>query len=383
MNQVVDILAVFGTRPEIIKLSPVLRALKNEQGLRVICVFSGQQADLAPDFLDEFGIEIGESLDVMVAGQSLNGLLSRLIESLDQVIQRRCPAAVIVQGDTTTALAGALSARYRAVPVIHVEAGLRSGNVNSPFPEETNRVLISHVSSLHLAPTEGNVAALRNEGIPACSIVLSGNPIVDALQAPRNARSPSPPLGRLFGELEEMKIVVLTTHRRENFGRRLNGYLRVIKDFIATRSDCALVFPVHPNPIVQRCAQMILGDAERVHLLEPLSYDDFYHLLGHATLVLSDSGGIQEEVITLGKPLLILRGTTERPEAVASGCARMAPTPEELAAALGNVFDDDSWCTKVKAGRNPFGDGLSGPRIAREIHAFLIEHTDQPSSDRL
>ncbi len=371
MNQRAPILTVFGTRPEIIKLMPVLRALESDPGLRVIRLSTGQQADLAPPFLRGFGLDIDESLDLMIANQSLNALLANLISAIDQVIERHRPSAVIVQGDTTSALAGALSARFRAVPVIHIEAGLRTGDIDSPFPEESNRRLISQVSSLHLAATPGNVATLLSEGIAETNIFLTGNPVVDAIQSIATNAVPTAEFRSFLERLDGKRIVALTAHRRENFGARLDGYLRVIRDFIATHDDTVLVFPVHPNPEVQRSTSKLLGDCERVSLIEPLAYTDFFCLLKAAWLVLSDSGGIQEEVVTLGKPLLVLREQTERPEAIASGTARLARTPEELVRELETAAAPDSWCTRVTAAENPFGDGRSGARIARAISAFV------------
>jgi UDP-N-acetylglucosamine 2-epimerase (non-hydrolysing) len=380
MDRIAPVLAIFGTRPEVIKLMPVLRALDNESRVRVIRVYTGQQADLVPDFLDGFDLDIDESLDLMAIDQSLNRLLAKLIGSLDGVIERHEPAAVIVQGDTTTALAGALSARYRGVPVIHIEAGLRTGDRDSPFPEETNRRLISHVSSLHLAPTHGNVETLRAEGIPASDIILTGNPIVDAIRWVADNAVPSAGFSRFVEELGDARIVALTTHRRENFGPRLRDYLEVIGDFIASHTDTILVFPVHPNPIVRATAHETLGETERVRLIDPIAYADFICLLQRAWLVLSDSGGVQEEVVSLGKPLLVLREKTERPEAIGSGCVRLASTPQALAEALETAAKPAAWCAHLAPRTNPFGDGNSGPRIADAISRFLLDSDDKPNS---
>ena len=380
MDQIATILVVLGTRPEVIKLAPIMRALERDPRLATVCVSTGQQADLLPTFLDGFDLKVDESLGLMVAKQSLNKLLAKMIESLDGVIERHRPQAVIVQGDTTTALAGALSASYRKVPVIHVEAGLRTGDLNNPFPEESNRTLISHLASLHLAPTQGNVDTLTGEGISPSTIVLSGNPIVDALQSFAATAKPSVELNKLLRELRDLRIIAMTTHRRENFGKRLNGYLEVVKSFVTETPDSVLVFPVHPNPAVRDNVDRLLRDNDRIKLIELLSYADFICLLQRAWLVLSDSGGVQEEVTTLGKPLLVLREQTERPEAIESGSARMAQTPQELDAALKIAAQPNSWCTRVVASDNPFGDGHSGPRIASAISAFVRRASDASAS---
>jgi UDP-N-acetylglucosamine 2-epimerase (non-hydrolysing) len=376
MDRSIPVLAVFGTRPEIIKLTPVLRELEHDPRINVIRISTGQQADLVPGFLAGFGLESHESLGIMVADQPLNRLLANMIDSLDRVIEKYAPAAVVVQGDTTTALAGALSAHYRAVPVIHVEAGLRTGDLGSPFPEESNRRLISHVSSLHLAPTSGNVATLIGEGIAESDIILTGNPVVDAIESMVKVAVPSREFGSLLDELSGQKLIVLTAHRRENFGERMDGYFAVVRDFITSHPETVLVFPLHPNPVVRRSAHQIFGGVDRIRLVDPLGYVDFFCLLKTACLVLSDSGGVQEEVITLGKPLFILREKTERPEAIESGSARLAPTPQALAEHLEAAWQPDSWCTRVRPRANPFGDGRSGPRIANAISRFLCDGTD-------
>jgi UDP-N-acetylglucosamine 2-epimerase (non-hydrolysing) len=376
VDNAAPIIAIFGTRPEVIKLTPVLRALEHDARIRVITLTTGQQADLIPTFLESFRLKIDHELDVMRADQPLNTLLAGVLASVDPVIERHAPRAVLVQGDTTSALGGALAARFRGVPVIHVEAGLRTGDFNSPFPEESNRTLISHIASLHCAATLGNAQTLISEGVPEANIVLTGNPIVDAVLALVEIHRPSAMLEPVMARLKGLKMVVLTAHRRENFGDRLAGYLTVIKEFVLQNSATALVFPVHPNPAVQKAARDILADTPRVFLIEPLGYPDFVLLLKRAWLVLSDSGGVQEEVASLGKPLLVLRNKTERPEAIDSGLARLADSPDRLAGELAIASRDGSWCTRAAPIANPFGDGHSGPRIAEAVADFVFGRSD-------
>lgn len=375
MDQPASIVAVFGTRPEIIKLAPVFRALADEPHIRTTLVSTGQQRDLIPVFLDDFGIRIDESLGTMVPGQSLNESLAAMVAALDGVLARSSPDLVVVQGDTSSALAGALAARFRAVPVAHVEAGLRTGNPDSPFPEESNRTLISHIAALHFAPTAGNLETLVGEGVARASIMVTGNPVVDSLIAVEARAQASARLAEMLNQFDGKKLIVLTIHRRENFGARLSGYVAAVGDFLDRHPDFALVIPVHPNPRAREPVLKAFSGRDRVAVIDPLPYGDFFCLLQRAWLVLSDSGGIQEEVVTLGKPLLILRTETERPEAIASGTARMAATAGALAAELESAAASGSWLEAVVPHNNPFGDGRSGPRIARRICEFVLART--------
>lgn len=366
------IMMIAGTRPELIKVAPVVRQLAQYEEIRVSIVSTAQQADLLPAFLGLLESGVDYRLSVMSAGQSLNALLSRTIAALDPVIAEALPDLIVVQGDTTTALAGALAARMRAVPLAHIEAGLRTGDTENPFPEETNRRLISHMASLHCAPTRRNRAELVREGIAPRDIVVTGNPVVSSLQ---NAMRRAPASGSLAGVLKQLKglkPIVLTTHRRESFGVTLDRNLRTLRAFVAKHPDTALVVPVHPNPAVKETVERILSDTERVALIEPLDYASFLYLIQQAWLIVSDSGGIQEEVASLGKPLLVLRSVTERPEAIDAGVARLAGEwPGQLEALLDDCEALDSWIASVKPIPNPFGDERSAARIAQAFADFL------------
>src|SRR5882757_2767540 len=320
------VLCVFGTRPEVIKLAPVLRALKTSADLDTLVVSSGQHTSLLYPFLDFFGIQLNEDLQVMQPDQTPNEVCARVMSGLEPIIQREKPSLILVQGDTTTALAAALTGFHHRIPVGHVEAGLRSGNPLSPFPEEMNRRLVSQVATYHFAATKGNRAALLAEGVPEAVIFVTGNPIVDSLQFILKNAQPSPRAAELLQLATGKKLIVLTTHRRESFGRVMRQHLRTLRDFVRQHDDVAAVFAVHPNPNVRAAAEAELGGGasagnDRIHLVEPLNYPDFVHLLQHAWLLVSDSGGIQEEAPTLHKPLLVLRSNTERPEAVECGVA--------------------------------------------------------------
>lgn len=374
-------MVIFGTRPEVIKLAPVLRALRQRPGVRVVTVATSQQADLLPPFLRSFAIQVDHDLNAMVPGQSLNQLLARIAGALDPVLRSAAPDLAVVQGDTTSALAGALAARLRHVPVAHVEAGLRSGDVDNPYPEEINRTLITHMAALHCAPTQGNVDTLVGEGIDPAAIVLTGNPVVDSLEEIRAHNGHTDAIDSLMRDVAGKRMVLLTNHRRESFGTVMVENLRVIRAFIERHDDLALVFPVHPNPSVQAAVDQVMAGAPPVHLLKPLDYPDFLHLFKRAWLVLSDSGGVQEEAPTIGKPVLVMRKVTERPEAITCGIARLAGTsPAHLAAELDEAVADGSWVASIGPIANPFGDGHAGERIADAIVDFV--HGDRAAPVR-
>lgn len=362
------VLCVFGTRPELIKFLPVLRALRRCRRVTPVTVLTSQHTDLVKPLIQLWNIKVDHDLDAMVHGQSLNSLMARLLMRLDDVLDREKPDLILVQGDTTSALTGAMAAWHRQIPVGHIEAGLRSGSRESPFPEEMNRRLITGLTTLHFAATERNVATLVAEGALPEQIVLTGNPIVDAVNLVRNSQDPTPQISNLLARLAGQRIILLTTHRRESFGRVMQERLRILRAFVEDRPDTSLIFPVHANPAVVKIAKEELGGVPRVHLLEPLCYPDFLHCLAASWLVVSDSGGVQEEAPSLGKPLLILRENTERPEAMACGIARLVgESPDRLRDALAEAEAPGSWAERIQQVANPFGDGDSAARIVRAI----------------
>lgn len=367
------VLTLFGTRPEVIKLAPVLAELeKRGDRFETINVASSQHVELLHPFARHFGIRIDSDLAVMQPGQSPSDVASRVLAALDPILATERPDLVLVQGDTTTAMSGALAAFLRGVAVGHVEAGLRTGDPTSPFPEEMNRTLITRLARYHFAATEHNVETLLAEGVPRERIALTGNPIVDSLRETLRADAVAPEFRERMAAITAPRLVVLTTHRRESFGDVMTGNLKVLRRFVEEHDDVALVFPVHPNPQVSEPTQAVLGDVEGVHLLEPLAYDEFVHLLARAWLIVSDSGGIQEEAPSLGKALLVLRENTERPEAIRAGVAQLVGgAPERLDAMLRDLHADDSWIRGVREIANPFGEGDAGARIADAIETFL------------
>lgn len=373
MSQPHRVFLVFGTRPEAIKLAPVYRALaRRGERFAPVGVASGQHGQLLRPLADELGLAVDHDLAVMTPGQGPSDVAARVLAQLDPLLAEQRPDAVLVQGDTTTALAAALAAFHRGVPVAHVEAGLRTGDPASPFPEEMNRRLVGRIARWHFAATPGNADALRGEGVDAAAIAVTGNPVVDALRHMLATSEPSLRVRGLLDGLKPQRLVVLTSHRRESFGATMVGHLRALRRFVERARDTVVVFPVHPNPAVGHAVGEALGGAERVHCIEPLPYRDFLHLLERAWLVVSDSGGVQEEVTALGKPLIVLRESTERPEAVACGAARLAGRdPLLLAHLLDEAHRDPAWSRRASRTPCPFGAGDAGERIAEALARFL------------
>jgi UDP-N-acetylglucosamine 2-epimerase (non-hydrolysing) len=364
------VLVLFGTRPEAIKLAPVIRELR-KRFFQTVVVCSSQHKQILAPLLDSLCIDVDFDLAVMKRNQSPNDVCAKVVAKLDRVLHLEQPDIVLVQGDTTTAMAGSLAAFNRRIPVGHVEAGLRSGDLMSPFPEEMNRRLISQIASFHFAATEQNRRNLVSEDVPAEKIHVTGNTVVDSLQRMLEVLTPSDQIRDLLERTAGKKRILLTTHRRESFGETMSGNLRVLQQFVEAHDDVCLLFPVHPNPNVRTIAREILGKCSRVYLLEPLDYSEFLSVMKAAWLIVSDSGGVQEEAPSLGKPLLVIRENTERPEAVSSGVAKLVTSPKALKGALEDNYVTDTWTRSVQSIANPFGDGRAAIRIVRVIEEKL------------
>ncbi len=365
------ILVLFGTRPEAIKLAPVIHELKRKD-FNTIVVSSSQHKDLLAPLFEILDIEVDHNLRVMTANQTPNEVGSRVLAKLDKILDAEKPDLILVQGDTTTTFAGAFAGFNRRIPVGHVEAGLRSGNPNSPFPEEMNRRLVSQIATFHFAATEKNRHNLLAEHISTEKIFVTGNPVVDSLQLMiKNVRR-SDEIHQLVSETAGLKRILLTTHRRESFGQTMTGNLEVLRDFVERRKNTCLIFPVHPNPNVQKVTRKILADCERIYLLDPLDYTDFLALMKKSWLIVSDSGGVQEEAPSLGKPLFVLRENTERPEAIEAKVAKLVGgNPVILQKMLEENYAIETWIKSVKEIRNPFGDGKAAKRIVKIIEEKL------------
>jgi UDP-N-acetylglucosamine 2-epimerase (non-hydrolysing) len=364
-HQPIRVLVAFGTRPEVIKLAPVIASLADSPAFRPVVLSSGQHTDLLAPFVARFGVTIDHQLNVMEPGQPLNRLFARVLTEVDAVLAAEPPDVVLVQGDTTTATAAALAAFQRRIPIAHIEAGLRTDDVGSPFPEEMNRRLVSRLARWHFAATDRHADNLLAEGVPAESVIVTGNPVVDALHGMLARQERSPRLAELLTATAGLKRVTVTTHRRESFGERMGANLRVLRQFVTRHPDTAVIFPMHPNPAV-RAAAAILGGVERVWLTDPLDYPDFIGLLAESWVIASDSGGVQEEAPSLGVPLLILRENTERPEVLDTGLAKLCPTADDLSAMLNELHRTDA---TAKPTDNPFGDGRAAERIVAALSA--------------
>nr|WP_086493823.1 UDP-N-acetylglucosamine 2-epimerase (non-hydrolyzing) [Novosphingobium panipatense] len=371
------ILVVFGTRPEAIKLFPVIHALKADPRFECVVCISAQHRQMLDQVLEIAGIVPDHDLDVMQPDQTLDALTANLLTGLGKVMDAAQPDRVIVQGDTATAMAGALAAYYRKLPVDHVEAGLRSGNIYHPWPEEVNRKIIGSMASLHFAPTETSRNALVNENVDPARVHVTGNTVIDALHWVTAEIERQPSLAGGLAELEARfagkRIIGVTSHRRENFGEGMEQIAAAIRR-IAARSDTAVIFPVHLNPNVRKVMNERLSGLGNVALIEPLDYPHFARLLSLAEIMLTDSGGVQEEAPALGKPVLVMRETTERPEGVAAGTARLVGTSaERIVTEISTLLDDREAYEAMARAHNPFGDGQTSRRIV-ELLANEVRH---------
>jgi len=368
-NFACKVLILFGTRPELIKLAPVIFELKKHPRFQTIVVSSSQHTDLLAPFLKIFKIKTDYDLRVMTANQTPTQVCAKVLAALDAILDEEKPDLILVQGDTTTAFAGAFAAFNRRIKIGHVEAGLRSGNALSPFPEELNRRLISQLATFHFCATTGNRQNLLSENIAENQIFVTGNTVVDALEFILKNEQPSRKIKRLIDETRRLKRILLTTHRRESFGLAMSDNLKTLRRFVEKNKDVCLIFPVHPNPNVRSVTEKFLANRERVFLLEPLDYVDFVALMRAAWLIASDSGGVQEEAPSLGKPLFVLRENTERPEAIESGVAKLVG--ENLKELLAGNYVDETWINSVKQIKNPFGDGTAAIRIVEILEGVF------------
>ena len=370
-NSAAKILVIFGTRPEAIKLFTVVEALKQDPRFEPIVCVSAQHRAMLDQVLDIAGITPDYDLNLMRPNQTLDGLTAALLTELGAVMDKVQPARVIVQGDTATAMAGALAAYYRKLPVDHVEAGLRSGNIYHPWPEEVNRKIIGGIASLHFAPTTTSEAALLRENVSADRVHVTGNTVIDALHWVLARIETQPELASGLDELAQRfkgkRIIGVTSHRRENFGEGMENIASAIRQ-IAERSDTAIIFPVHLNPNVRAVMNERLAGLDNVALIEPLDYPHFARLLSMAEIMLTDSGGVQEEAPALGKPVLVMRETTERPEGVVAGTARLVGTDSSrIVSEIFSLLDDKAAYEAMARAHNPFGDGQSSRRIVEAL----------------
>ncbi len=365
-------MVVFGTRPEAIKMAPLIVALRQAAWCRVVVAVTAQHREMLDQVLDLFEIEPDFDLNLQAPGQTLGDITSRVLVGLGPILESVKPDAVVVQGDTTTTFAGALAAFYRQIPVIHVEAGLRTDDRWSPFPEEVNRRLTTQLATLHLAATAGSRDNLLRDGVVAEHIVVTGNTVIDAFQwaASRNGAYNDDTLERI--DASAARVLVVTAHRRESWGEPMRAIGLALADLAARWPDLEIVFPIHRNPVVRDAILPTVAPYRNITITEPLPYAAFSRLLARSTVVLTDSGGVQEEAPSLGKPVLVLRDTTERPEAVASGTARLIGTDREaIVKAVSTLLADDNAYRAMASATNPYGDGEAARRTVLAIASMF------------
>lgn len=361
------ILTVIGTRPEAIKLCPIVLELERRNEFESIVCATGQHREMLDQVLDVFGVKPDFDLGIMSPGQTLAMVTSRAIAGLDEVLEKTEPHVTLVQGDTTSAFSGALASHYRHVIIGHIEAGLRTGNKYAPFPEEMNRRLIGRLADHHFPPTDHSKQVLLNEDIDPATIHLTGNTVIDALLWVRDRvlkQQPEFPAG-LLDSIGDSDVVLITGHRRESFGGGFEDMCQAIRDVAEAQEKVHFVYPVHLNPKVREPVNRILGDHDRIHLIEPLTYEPFVWLMNRATVILTDSGGVQEEAPSLGKPVLVMRDTTERPEGIEAGNARLVGVDRnKIIEQLTLLLTDETEREKMASINNPYGDGTSAKQIA-------------------
>ena len=362
------VMLIFGTRPEAIKMCPVVKEIAKHKDLQPLVCVTAQHREMLDQVLKLFQVVPDYDLNIMKAGQTLYDITARVLTGLQTVLQEAKPDLVLVHGDTTTTFAAALAAYYMQIPVGHVEAGLRTNNKYSPYPEEMNRRLTGSLCDWHFAPTALARENLLKENVNPESILVTGNTVIDALQmtVQKEFAFQDKDLQKVLQSGK--RLLLMTTHRRENLGEPLRQVYRALKEVLRSHEDVQVVFPVHKNPAVRKVVEAELAGMDRVLLTEPLDYEPFANLMSHAYLILTDSGGIQEEAPSLGKPVLVVRDTTERPEAVAAGTVKLVGTDfDKVLTAMNNLLDDKSAYQKMAEAINPYGDGLASERIVERI----------------
>ena len=357
----IKVMTIFGTRPEAIKMAPLVKELKSRKEIECIVCVTAQHRQMLDQVLEVFKIEPDYDLNIMSPGQTLSDITSRVLQGLEKVIKEVKPNIILVHGDTTTTFAGALAAFYNQVDIGHIEAGLRTWNKYSPYPEEMNRQMVGVMADLHFAPTENSKNNLIKEGKKTETIYVTGNTAIDALATTVQKDYVHP----IFDWLGNDRLILLTAHRRENLGEPMRNMFRAIKRIVDENDDVKVIYPVHLNPKVREIADEILGDDEKVTLIEPLEVIDFHNLINRAYIILTDSGGIQEEAPGLGKPVLVLRDTTERPEGIEAGTLKLAGTDEETIYTLTKeLLTNKEIYEKMSKATNPYGDGTASKKIA-------------------
>ncbi len=368
----IKIMSVFGTRPEAIKMAPLVKALENEKEFESVVVVTAQHREMLDQVLDLFQITPRYDLNIMQTGQTLYDITCRSLKGLETALEQENPQLVLVHGDTTTTFAASLAAYYQQIPVGHVEAGLRSGNMYSPFPEELNRKLTGSIASVHFAPTANARDNLLREGVDPDNIFITGNTVIDALlqTVQPDYQFQEPVLKKI--NFNDNKVLLVTTHRRENLGEPMTNIFKALLKLHEEFSDIEIVFPVHKNPLIRNLTKKLLEGYPRIHLIEPLDYEPFANLMAKSYLILTDSGGLQEEAPALGKPVLVLRENTERPEAVEAGTVELVGTnSEKIYQSTKNLLINEELYVKMGKAINPYGDGQASSRIIAGLKYYF------------
>lgn len=378
MSSKIKVMTIFGTRPEAIKMAPlVLELKKRPDQFEAIVTVTAQHREMLDQVMEIFGITPDYDLNIMKSRQTLAQITTRALEGLDKVMQETKPDIVLVHGDTTTTFAASLAAYYNQIAVGHVEAGLRTWNKYSPYPEEMNRQLTGVMADLHFSPTTKSRQNLLNESKKEDTIFVTGNTAIDALATTVSEQYSH----EVLKQVGDKRLVLMTAHRRENLGENMQSMFRAIKRLVEEHKDIHVVYPVHLNPVVQETANSILGDDPRISLIEPLGVVDFHNFASRAHLILTDSGGVQEEAPSLGVPVLVLRDTTERPEGIEAGTLKLAGTDEDTIFRLANeLLSDDQAHSQMARASNPYGDGKASERIADAISYYFKQTNEKPST---
>ena len=371
----IKIMSVFGTRPEAIKMAPLVKCLAQREYFESICCLTGQHREMLDSVMEIFELKGDYDLNIMEKRQTLSTITTKTILGMDDVIEQAQPDMILVHGDTSTTFAGALAAFYHKVPVGHVEAGLRTWDKYSPFPEEMNRTLVGDIATLHFSPTKANASNLTREAI-AGEIFITGNSVIDAMKytVRDDFVFSTPELNEL--DFAKNRVITLTCHRRENYGQPMEDIMAAVREIAEKYPDVIFVYPVHLSPVVQECAKRNLGDVANIKLIPPVNVEEMHNLIARSYMVMTDSGGLQEEAPALGKPVLVMRKETERPEAIAAGTAKLAGVDKDTITAMAcELLDDPAAYEKMAKAVNPYGDGDACDRIADAIawHFGLLD----------
>lgn len=378
MNKI-KVMSVFGTRPEAIKMAPLVRALQASESIESIVCLTGQHREMLDSVMDIFHLKSDYDLNIMEKRQTLSTITTKALLGMEQVLEEAKPDLVLVHGDTSTTFAGALAAFYHQVKVGHVEAGLRTWDKYSPFPEEMNRTLVGDIADLHFSPTRANAENLRREAIMG-EIFITGNTAIDAMQY--TVRGDYTFTTELLNHLDfvHRRVIAVTCHRRENYGKPMQDIMHAILEVVERHPDVEVVYPVHLSPVVRECAFPILGGHDRIHLIDPIDVEEMHNLIARCAFVMTDSGGLQEEAPALGKPVLVMRRETERPEAVAAGTAKLAGVEKDVIVSMANeLLDSPEAYAKMAKAVNPYGDGHACARITQAIEWYFGRTAERPA----